>query len=191
MQSFVGIGWVYFKLEHSKFWSYLNFNRNIASGTGSRSGTGWTLDHWGNLSTWINSVINLCWCHGATQILVIIAPGNGLPEPTRTTRTPAFWDTPRRPMITHTSDSHQIPSQNNTKSKLQILKIAKISNFEILPETLHATHFLKLLYKMHKYEMDPTRTVEATERTRDAGRTDGQTDRRTKWVKPIYMSIIL
>ena len=28
----------------------------------------------------------------------------------------------RRPMITHTSDSHQIPSQNNTKSKLQILK---------------------------------------------------------------------
>ena len=25
-------------------------------------------------------------------------------------------------MITHTSDSHQIPSQNNTKSKLQILK---------------------------------------------------------------------
>ena len=41
---------------------------------------------------------------------------------TRTTRTPAFWDTPRRPMITHTSDSHQIPSQNNTKSKLQILK---------------------------------------------------------------------
>ena len=43
-------------------------------------------------------------------------------RPTRTTRTPAFWDTPRRPMITHTSDSHQIPSQNNTKSKLQILK---------------------------------------------------------------------
>ena len=45
-----------------------------------------------------------------------------LSEPTRTTRTPAFWDTPRRPMITHTSDSHQIPSQNNTKSKLQVLK---------------------------------------------------------------------
>ena len=41
-------------------------------------------------------------------------------ELTRTTRTPAFWDTPRRPMITHTSDSHHI--QNKTKSKLQILK---------------------------------------------------------------------
>ena len=35
---------------------------------------------------------------------------------------------------------------------------------------------LKFLYKMYKYEMDPTRTVGATERTRDAGRTDGQTD---------------
>ena len=43
-------------------------------------------------------------------------------DETRTTRTPAFWDTPRHPMITHTSDSHQIPSQNNTKSKSQILK---------------------------------------------------------------------
>ena len=38
---------------------------------------------------------------------------------TRTTRTPAFWDTPR-PMITHTRDSYQIQSQNKTKSKLQI-----------------------------------------------------------------------
>ena len=45
-----------------------------------------------------------------------------LSEPTRTTRMPAFWDTPRRPVITHTKDSHQIPSQNQTKSKLQILK---------------------------------------------------------------------
>ena len=81
-------------------------------------------------------------------------------------------------MITHTSDSHQIPSQNNTKSKLQILKNCQNFKFyEILQETLHATHLLKLLYKMYKYVMDPTRTVEATERTRDAGRTqDGRTD---------------
>ena len=43
-------------------------------------------------------------------------------EITRATRTPAFWDTPRCPMITYTSDSHQIPSQNKTKSKLYILK---------------------------------------------------------------------
>ena len=33
-------------------------------------------------------------------------------------------------------------------------------------------------YKMHKYEMDPIRTVGATQRTWDAGRTDGQTDGR-------------
>ena len=71
-------------------------------------------------------------------------------------------------------------------------KIAKISNFKILQGTLHATHSLKLLYKMHKYEMDPIRTVEATERTRDVGRTrdgrgtDRRTDRQTDGVQPIY-----
>ena len=41
---------------------------------------------------------------------------------TRTIRMPTFWDTPRRHMITNMSDSHQIPSQNKTKSKLQIKK---------------------------------------------------------------------
>ena len=45
-------------------------------------------------------------------------------------------------------------------------------------ETLHATHLLKLLGKMYKYEMDPTRTVGTTKRTCDPGRTDR--------VKPIY-----
>ena len=48
-----------------------------------------------------------------------------------------------------------------------------------MPETLHATHLLKLLDKMYTYEMDPTRTEGATERTRDAGRTDRRTDGRT------------
>ena len=38
------------------------------------------------------------------------------------------------------------------------------------------THILKLLDKMYKYEMDPTRTVGATEWTRDAGQKDGRTD---------------
>ena len=82
-------------------------------------------------------------------------------------------------MITHTSDSHQLPSQNKTKSKLQILKIAKNSNFEIFQETLHTTHLLKWLDKMYKYEMDPTKTVGTTEWTQDAGRADGRTDGRT------------
>ena len=107
---------------------------------------------------------------------------------TRTTRMPAFWDTPRGAVITHTSDSHQIPSQNTTKSKLQNLKNAKTSNFEILQETLHVTHLLKLLDKLYKYEMVPTRTVGATERTQDAGWSDGRTKGRTDGVKPIYPS---
>ena len=46
----------------------------------------------------------------------------------------------------------------------------------MLLETLHATHLMKLLDKMYKYEMDPTRTVGATKRTRDAGQTDGGTE---------------
>ena len=45
---------------------------------------------------------------------------------------PAFWDTPRHHMITHTSDSHRIPNQKKTRSKLQIKKNAKTSNLEIL-----------------------------------------------------------
>ena len=61
---------------------------------------------------------------------------------------------PHRPMITHTRGSQKIPSQNKTKSKLQIFK--KLPKIQILQETLHATHLLKLLDKMYKYEMDPT-----------------------------------
>ena len=64
-------------------------------------------------------------------------------------------------------------------------KIAKNADFAILQETLHATHLLKLLDKMSKYEMDPTRTIGATERTRDAGLTDGRTDGRSETNIPI------
>ena len=65
-------------------------------------------------------------------------------------------------------------------------KIAKNSNFEILQETLHKTNPLKLLDKMYKYEMDPSKTVGTTERTQGAGRTDGRTNRWTDGVKPIH-----
>ena len=37
---------------------------------------------------------------------------------------------PPRPMITHTSDSHQIQSKNKTKSKLQISKNCQKFKFE-------------------------------------------------------------
>ena len=51
---------------------------------------------------------------------------------------------------------------------------------KILKQTLHATHLLKLLDKMCKYEMDPTSIVEDTVDTILS--TDGQTDK----VKPVY-----
>ena len=89
---------------------------------------------------------------------------------------PAFWDTPYHPIITHTSDSPQIPSQNKTKSKLPILKTAKNTNLKILQTNLHVTHLRKWFDKMYEYQKDPTRTVGATERTQDAGRTDRQAD---------------
>ena len=101
---------------------------------------------------------------------------------TRTTRTPAFWDTPTAPwlpiLVVHIRS--QVKTRQSQSYKFK--KIAKNSNFEILPETLHVTHLLKLLDKMHKYEMDPTRTVGATELhgIRD-GRTDRWTDGRTEW----------
>ena len=44
---------------------------------------------------------------------------------------------------------------------------------------------MKLLDKIYKYEMDPTRTIGATEQTWDAGWT-GRTDGPTDGVKPIY-----
>ena len=51
-----------------------------------------------------------------------------------------------------------------------------------MQESLHVTHLLKLLDKMYKYEMDPTRNAGATQRTRDDGPMDGLTD----GVKQIY-----
>ena len=75
-------------------------------------------------------------------------------------------------MITHTGDSHQIPSQNKTSQNYTFSKIAKNSNFVALQESVHTTHLLNLPDKMYEYKMDPTRTAGATERTQNAGRTD-------------------
>ena len=87
-----------------------------------------------------------------------------------------------------------ISSKVKTRQTYKFWKIAKSLSFKMLQETLHMTHILKLLSNMYKYEMNPTRTVGATERTRDAERMDGQTDgqtdgwmdRQTDGVKPIY-----
>ena len=99
----------------------------------------------------------------------------------RTTRMPAFWDTPRRPMITQTRDSHQIPSQSKTKSNLQILKNCQNnSNFGNLQETLHKTCLLKLLDKIinMKWIQPELLALQSRHGMRD-GRTDRQIDGRT------------
>ena len=59
-------------------------------------------------------------------------------------------------------------------------KIAKNSNVEILQEMSLATQLLKLLDKMYKYEMDPSRTVGATEQMLER-QMDGRADGRTEW----------
>ena len=81
-------------------------------------------------------------------------------------------------MITHIIYSYCIPSQNKTKSKLQFKESAKASFFLILKKkTLHATHLLKLLDKICKYEMDQVSIVEDTERTPLCPKIN----RRTRW----------
>ena len=84
---------------------------------------------------------------------------------------------PRLPILLIHIRSQVKPRQSQS---YKFKKIAKNSNFKILQVTLHATHLLKLLRKMYKYEKDPTRTAGARERTQDAGRTDGQMDGRSE-----------
>ena len=67
----------------------------------------------------------------------------------------------------------------------QNISIERIcQSYWILIQNLHATHLLKLLDTMCKYEMDQASIVEDTGRTRFCPQTDrrtnGQTDRRTR-----------
>ena len=90
---------------------------------------------------------------------------------TRTTRTPAFWGYPPPP---NDYPYHWVKRRQSQNYKFKIF--AKIINFLILKGALHATHLLKLLDKMCKYEMDPMSIVEDTERTRFCPQTDRRTD---------------
>ena len=104
------------------------------------------------------------------------------PEPTRTIRTPLFWGYPLPP---HDYPYYWVILDPKSKGEqsYKFKEFAKITNFWILKQTLHATH-LKLLDKMCKYEMDPTSIVEDTARTRLCPQTDrltdGQTDGQTR-----------
>ena len=88
---------------------------------------------------------------------------------TRTTRTPVFWGYPPPP---HDYPYHWVILDPKPKED-------KVShNFKKSPK-FHATHLLKLLDKMCKYEMDPMSILEDTERTRFCPQTDRRTDERT------------
>ena len=96
-----------------------------------------------------------------------------------------FWDTPCRPMVTHTRDSHQIPSQNKTKSKLQILKNCRKFKFCNKLYTRHT--FWSCLTRCINMKWTPPelQALQSGHGMRD-GWTDRRTDGRTDGVKPIY-----
>ena len=92
---------------------------------------------------------------------------------TRTTRTPAFWG--------YSPPPHDYPYYwiiMDPKLKEDKVKVINLKNLLKFQQTVHATHLLKLLDKMCKYEMDPVCIVEDTERTQFCPQTDK--------VKPIY-----
>ena len=105
---------------------------------------------------------------------------------TRTTKTPAFLGYPAASwlpiLLSHIGS--QLKRRQSQSYKLK--EFAYFSNYWIFKQTLHATHLLKMPDEICKYEMNPTSIVEErTERIRfrpqTDRRTDGQTDRRTRW----------
>ena len=75
--------------------------------------------------------------------------------------------------------THWSSDPKSKEDKIKVTNFENLPKIQILQQTLHATHFLKLLDKMHKYEMDPASTVEDGERTWFRPQTPGQTDERT------------
>ena len=83
-------------------------------------------------------------------------------------------DTPRRHMITNTTDSYWIQSQN--KSKITICKnVLKVPILNCKYKTPQATRRLKLFHGMCKYEMNPVSIVENTKLTPFCPKTARQT----------------
>ena len=107
------------------------------------------------------------------QIMAWCRPGdNPLSEPTRTTRTPAFWGYPPPP---HDYPHYWIPSQKNNRSRTENVteqtrfSKSRSNDLEDIGQgqrSSHATHLLMLVIICTKYGKNPSRTVDATERTR-------------------------
>ena len=94
---------------------------------------------------------------------------------TRTTRTSALWGYPPTPQYYPYYWFILDPKSKQDVKFTNLKNLPKTSIVWILNKS--ATHLLKLLDKICKYEMDPTSIVEYTERTRFRP----QTDRRTNW----------
>ena len=113
-----------------------NFNSSASANYGEHG-----KDHMGQLGKWPwcstttgqDNALN--WENPCSSLREVVHKVWALmvPDLTRSTRTPAFCDTPRRPMITHTSDSRQTPSQNKTKLHFFFLNCQKFKfwNFAI------------------------------------------------------------
>ena len=88
----------------------------------------WTFTTQKLLSGCINVVCLQYWLQNAMYGITLYLVCNNKPTlgKTRTTRMPAFWDTFHSAMITHTNDSHQIPSKKKDK--------VKVTNFKKLPK---------------------------------------------------------
>ena len=102
----------------------------------------------------------------------------------RTTRTPAFWDTPRGLMITHTSDSHKIPGQKKTKSKLQILKNCRKLKFCNFARNFTRDTPSEVAWSdvyIWNGSNQNWRRYRADTGCGTDGQTDRRTDRRTEW----------
>ena len=97
---------------------------------------------------------------------------------TRTTRMPVFWGYP-----SHIGS--QVKARQSQSYKFK--EFASTSIFLILKKKWHETHLLKLLDKMCKYEMDPVSIEEGTEWTGFCPQAEGQTDRWTDKVKPVFL----
>ena len=70
--------------------------------------------------------------------------------------------------------SHYMDTRQS--ERWNFIEIAKILNFRICHKTQHATHLLKLVDKICKYEMDAVSILDDTLRTRFCPQTDRWTD---------------
>ena len=80
-----------------------------------------------------------------------------------------IWSCYNKKSDERNQQSHYMDTRQSERWNFK--EITKISNFRICHKTQHATHLLKLVDKICKYEMDSAHR-----------RTDGQTDK----VKPVY-----